>query len=169
MRTKKVGKTTTTPVRKKRTKKQEDVQDKATPSTENIAKYLTSKGEEEKTKLTFTSTSVKKNVNVRERIEKFQNMNRRNSCVKSSGRCSTHKCALVREIVNKKMSKINKDGKLGWTIGEVTILSCPQSQSQVNSTEINRESVTQPTRLGEPANKKLKEILCKEMTQSEKQ
>ena len=114
-------------------------------------------------------SALKKNVNVRERIEKFQNMNRRNSCVKSSGRCSTHKCALVREIVNKKMSKINKDGKLGWTIGEVTILSCPQSQSQVNSTEINIESVTQPTRLGEPANKKLKEILCEEMTQSEKQ
>ena len=48
---------------------------------------------------------------------------------------------LERGVVNKKMSKIDKNGKLGWTIGEVPILRCPAAESQVDSTEVQKYDV----------------------------
>ena len=74
---------------------------------------------------------------------------------------------LVREIVNKKMSKLDKNGKLGWTFGEVTILACPRAETQLESTEALKASVH--TGLEGPANKKRRNNLCLSNDQSEKQ
>ena len=74
---------------------------------------------------------------------------------------------LERGVVNKKMSKIDKNGKLGWTIGEVTILRCPAADTQVDSTEVQKTDVQ--TGLARPANKKPRNNLILKADQSDKQ
>ena len=75
--------------------------------------------------MTFRNTPYPQ-TSVKDRIQQYQENtdNLRGNCVKSSGRCSTHKCVLLREVVRKKMSTIDKCGKIVWTMGEVTILRC---------------------------------------------
>ena len=67
------------------------------------------------------------NTSVKERIVKYQELsdNKKDECVRSGGRCHTHSCVLIREIVEKKRSTLNKTGKIVWLMGEVTILRCP--------------------------------------------
>ena len=74
---------------------------------------------------------------------------------------------LERGVVTKKMSKIDKNGKLGWTIGEVAILRCPVADSQVDCTEVQKADVQ--TGLVGPANKKTRHSLILNTDQSEKQ
>ena len=106
-----------------------------------------------RTKLTFKSTLHPQN-SVKDRIQKYQenNDNLRGSCVKSSGRCSTHKCVLLREIVCKKMSTMEKTGKIVWTMGEVTVLRCPAAEPTPVSTD-GQTSAIKPG-LDDTANKR---------------
>ena len=46
-----------------------------------------------------------------------------------SGMCATHNCKLKKRVVEKKISCIDKNGKIGWTMREGTILACPKSTS----------------------------------------
>ena len=164
---KKEDKKKSTPVRKKQKKNQEEQNvPPAMPSTGNIEKYLVKKNT---TKLTFSSTPGQQSISVRDKIQKFQELSRTvgGECLKSGGRCNTHSCVLVREIVNKKMSKLDKNGKLGWTFGEVTILACPRAETQLESTEALKASVH--TGLEGPANKKRRNDLCLSNDQSGKQ
>ena len=77
---------------------------------------------ENNAKLTFI-TPTKKTVS--KKIDDYQKLARGGECVIGSGRCGFHNCKLVRSVNYKKMSVINKDGSLGWTRREVTILACP--------------------------------------------
>ena len=74
---------------------------------------------------------------------------------------------MEREVVSKKMSKLDKNGKLGWTIGEVTILRCPAAEAKGVSTEVEKSKVL--TGLAGPANKKTRHNLFKKTDQSAKQ
>ena len=78
------------------------------------------------TKMTFKNTPYPQ-TSVKDRIQQYQGNteNLRGNCVKRSGRCSTHKCVLLREVVGKKISTMDKCGKIVWTMGEVTILRYP--------------------------------------------
>ena len=42
-----------------------------------------------------------------------------------SVRCARHNTKLVKKIVLKKMSCVDKHGVVSWKMGEVTILACP--------------------------------------------
>ena len=76
--------------------------------------------------MTFTNTPTSKNtVKVKESIKMFQKLSEGEKCVIGSGRCSSHNVKLVRGVVKKKVSCIDKDGKLSWLMREVTNLTCP--------------------------------------------
>ena len=55
----------------------------------------------------------------------FQKLSEGEKCVIGSGRCSSHNVKLVRGVVKKRVSCIDKDGKLSWILREVTSLTCP--------------------------------------------
>ena len=77
-------------------------------------------------------------IKINERISKFQELIAGDECVMGSGRCGTHNTKLVRRIVTKKMSCVDKLGGIVWRSGEVTILACPKaSQPRSNSTLAN--------------------------------
>ena len=42
-----------------------------------------------------------------------------------NGQCGGHNVKLVGQVTEKKMSVIDKTGKLSWTMREVTVLTCP--------------------------------------------
>ena len=67
------------------------------------------------------------NTSAKERIVKYQELsdNKKDECVRSGGKCHTHSCVLIRRIVEKKRSTLNKTCKIVWLMGEVTILRCP--------------------------------------------
>ena len=44
-----------------------------------------------------------------------------------SGRCATHHVKLVKRVIERKVSKLDKFGQVSWTIGEGTIYDCPKS------------------------------------------
>ena len=108
----------------KKTEKKKDVKktDSPSPSMGDIRKFM----QENTTKMTFRNTQYPQ-TSVRDRVQQYQKNtdSLRVNCVKSSGRCSTHNCVLSREIVRKKMSSLDKCGKIVWTMGEVTVLKCP--------------------------------------------
>ena len=79
--------------------------------------------EKNETKLTFVSPLRKTTVGTK--IDNFQKLARGGECVLGSGRCGYHNCKLVRSVVKKKMSVVNRDGSIGWTMREVTTLACP--------------------------------------------
>ena len=74
---------------------------------------------------------------------------------------------LERGVVTKKMSRLDKNGKIGWTIGEVTILRCPAVEAKVDSTEVEKSDVQ--TGLAGPANKRIRHSLFMKTDQSDKQ
>ena len=53
-----------------------------------------------------------------------------------SGRCGKHNTKLVRKIVTKKMSCVDKLGGIVWRSGEVTILACPKANQPGSSSTI---------------------------------
>ena len=91
-------------------------------------------------KKTFTHIT-KKNTpkKISEKISRFQDMIRGDECVIGSGRCASHNTKLVRKVVVRKMSCVDKFGGIGWRNGEVTILACPKASQPGNN------STTQPT------------------------
>ena len=91
--------------------------------------------------------------------------------MKSSGWCSTHKCVLLllREIVKKKkkMSTMDKCGKIVWTMGEATILVCPLAETLPVSTD-GQTSAIQPGLVG-TANKRRRKDFEKQTNESDTQ
>ena len=80
-------------------------------------------------KLTFvvvcTDKQVKKK-SVGDRITRFQDMVDRSAvCVTGSGRCATHNQKLVRRVVTKKQSCVDKCGGVGWRLCDFTVMVCP--------------------------------------------
>ena len=104
------------------------MEDKNTEREEgkNKKKDLHEKGVETKEfnkgKTTFKPMNT---VKVKENIKMFQKLSMGENCVIGSGRCSRHNVKLVRGVVMKKVSCIDKNGKLSWLMREVTNLSCP--------------------------------------------
>ena len=100
----------------------DSLEDRKTAGIENT--QMNNKKKDNITKPTFTTPARK---TVSKKIIDFQKLARGGECVIGSGRCGFHNCKLVRSVKDKKMSVINKDGSLGWTRREVTILACPYS------------------------------------------
>ena len=85
-------------------------------------------------KKTFTHITQKNTPKkISEKILKFQDMIRGDECVIGSGRCASHNTKLVRKIVVRKMSCVDKFGGIGWRNGEVTILACPKASQPGSS------------------------------------
>ena len=99
--------------------------------------------------------------NKKDKIKSFDNAMRGEEwkCVMGSGRCASHNTKLERKIKEKRVSIIDKSGKLGWTTREVTILTCPLAQP---SKELSAEPAK--TGLSERGNKGISEI-CGEKNQ----
>ena len=77
-------------------------------------------------KTTFSDINDKKNVNIQKKILSFQEVSDKgDTCLFGSGRCAKHNTKLVREVTNKRVSVITKEGSLGWKMSEGTILVCP--------------------------------------------
>ena len=55
------------------------------------------------------------------------------ACVKGSGRCLTHDVKLVREIKNMRMSDTDKDGFTMWRLRDSSVLVCPTSTQERQS------------------------------------
>ena len=95
-----------------------------------------------KVKTTFKPVNT---VRVKENIKMFQKLSMGESCVIGSGRCSKHNVKLVRGVVSKKVSCIDKNGKLSWLMREVTNLSCPYKPDRQHGSDESAmtSSVTQ--------------------------
>ena len=58
----------------------------------------------------------------------FEDMCDGDACVFGSGMCATHHTKLIRRVVTRRVSYVDKCGEVKWKIGEGTILDCPGSQ-----------------------------------------
>ena len=80
-------------------------------------------------KLTFDVVCTDKHLkkkSVSDRITRFQDMVDRNAvCVTGSGRCATHNQKLVRQVVTRKQSCVDKCGGVGWRLCDFTVIVCP--------------------------------------------
>ena len=74
-----------------------------------------------------------------------------------SGRCGEHNVKLVRLITQKKMSIIDKTGKISWKLRDVTTLSCPVAgrTSDLPDSQISVE-MPNPPELSTANNKRIK-------------
>ena len=79
-------------------------------------------------KLTFLPPSTN---TVSQKIQNFKRISETNKCVIGSGYCSGHNVKLERSIRMKKVSNIGINGKIEWTMREVTSLACPAKQPSV--------------------------------------
>ena len=94
-------------------------------------------------KKTFSNIAA---TSVKTTIEKFQKFSRPGECVIGSGRCGQHNVKLVRSVTKKRMSNMNKDGTISWTMTEVTILRCPATQP---AGSVGKVSTVAPLHMGE--------------------
>ena len=102
---------------------------------------------------------------IKKKIDRFQNFQNGDKCVVGSGRCATHHIKLVKRVVERKVSKLNKFGQVTWTMGEGIIFDCPKS----GQTERSGDS-TAPINLpvkGNSTNKKIRLINKNELDQPE--
>ena len=100
------------------------------------------KVEKEKVKNVKTTFGQTKSVKVKENIRMFQKLSMGEDCVIGSGRCSRHNVKLVRGVVMKKVSCVDKNGRLSWLMREVTSLSCPYKPDRPGQSAM-MSSVTQ--------------------------
>ena len=74
-------------------------------------------------KLTFGDVKKK---SMGDRISRFQDIVDRSAvCVTGSGRCATHNQKLVRRVITKKQSCVDKCGGVGWRLCDFTVMVCP--------------------------------------------
>ena len=69
--------------------------------------------------------------NVRMKINRFEAISMKNKCVLGNGRCDTHNCKLVRDIVVRRTSQYSKDEELSWTRKDTVRMCCPATSQQV--------------------------------------
>ena len=79
-------------------------------------------------KLTFGSTIE---AGVSQKIQNFKRLSEVTKCVIGSGFCTGHNVKLERTVKMKKMSNIGSNGKIEWTMREVTSLACPAKTPSV--------------------------------------
>ena len=92
-------------------------------------------------KKTFRDLPDKKNDNIQKKILRYQEVSDNgDTCLIGSGRCAKHHTKLVREVTNKRVSVITKEGSLGWKMCEGTILVCPA----VRRTQSDRGNTVKP-------------------------
>ena len=73
-----------------------------------------------------------------------------------SGRCVTHNCKLNRIVKEKRVSCIDKNGKISWTMREGAVLLCPKAGSST-SKEGQNTAIDDQLRVGNTStNKKLR-------------
>ena len=76
----------------------------------------------------------------------FQKLSIGEGCVIGSGRCSKHNTKLVRGVKMKKVSCIDKNGKVSWLMREVASLTCPfkPDRKHVRDESAMMSSLVQP-------------------------
>ena len=77
------------------------------------------------------------------------------------GYCVKHNEKLIRDVKTKRMSTVDKNGVVNWTMGEVTILACPVSTRQAGCMSVSKTTTTslltaQPADDGGITNKKMR-------------
>ena len=100
---------------------------------------------------------------MKDRINKFEMITSGAGCEIAGGRCRQHHCMAVRDVVQKKMSTVDKFGKVVWKIGEGTILVFPKAHQ---TSKHSYNSMTSQTELGGVSNKKKRIFLMNEDNQS---
>ena len=98
---------------------------------------------------------------MKDRIKSFEMITSGAGCEIAGGRCRQHHCKAVRDVVQRKMSSVDKFGNVVWKIGEGTILVCPVA----HQTSKYRDMTSQ-TELGGASNKKQRISLMNEDNQS---
>ena len=79
-------------------------------------------------KTTLSGTLEASKLKIRDRIKSLEKFSKADEkCVMGSGMCATHNCKLVKQIIEKRTSCIDKNGKIGWLMREGTSLACPKS------------------------------------------
>ena len=122
------------------------------------------------TKTTKTTFNTIKNprVSVSDNIKEFEDLARGGDCIIGGGYCVKHNEKLVREIKTRRMSTIDKNGVLSWSMGEVTILACPVKTRQAGSmraTTTTTSVLTSELSEGGTANKRQRFIDRNEVNQ----
>ena len=97
----------------------------------------------------------------------FEDMCDGDACVFGSGMCATHHTKLIRRVVTRRVSYVDKCGEVKWKIGEGTILDCPGSQHSQRCVEntISRADSLLPENPG--TNKRTRLSLRGEVDQSD--
>ena len=88
------------------------------PPSVNIRKFL--KPDEKKTTITPLE-----NPSFKSAMQKFRTVSRGTECAVRSGYCTSHNVKCVREVKMKKVSEIDRSGRLSWLTREVCTLTCP--------------------------------------------
>ena len=106
---------------------------------------------------------------IKDRIMMFQDMCDGDTCVFGSGMCATYHTKLVRRVVTRRVSYVDKCGAIKWKIGEGTILDCPGSKHSQRCVGNNTSGadILLPENPG--TNKKTRLSLTGEVDQSEVQ
>ena len=106
-------------------------------------------------KKTFTSTLEESRTKIRDRIKSFEQFSSsEEKCLMGSGRCATHNCKLIRVMKEKRVSCVDKCGRVSWTMREGATLVCPKS-GYSTSKEGQKEAIsTQLREGGNSTNKK---------------
>ena len=138
--------------------------DKKTTSSELLEDNKPTMSEEEKIdmkqKIRKLSTKTKferpSQSEVRRKIKIFSDKSQGVKCVLGSGHCSGHNVKLVRSVVMKKVSEIDRNGMVIWPMREVTILSCPAVQPLVRNVSATPVLESAEPELGTTNGKKAK-------------
>ena len=86
--------------------------------------------------------------------QKSQNV----KCVIGSGFCAGHNVELTRSVKKKRVSNIGEDGKVTWTMREVTFLSCPATNLGVQNSGVNNAVISEQPENGKNNGKKRKTL-----------
>ena len=116
-----------------------------------------------KKKMTFRTINA--SPPIKKKIDRFQDFQNGDKCVVGSGRCATHHIKLVKRVIERKVSKLDKFGQVMWTMGEGIIYDCPKS-GQPQRYDDNLAITNLPVR-DNSANKRIRLIQKNENDQSE--
>ena len=80
-----------------------------------------------KMKMTFDKFSAPP-PRIKKKIDRFQDLHDGDKCVMGSGRCATHHVKLVKRVIERRVSVVDKCGQVSWAMREGTIFDCPKSR-----------------------------------------
>ena len=106
----------------------EEITKKTEPVVVENTLKISEKVKSDVRKTTFLRTAEDSKVKIRDRIKSLEQFSKADEkCVMGSGMCATHNCKLEKQIIERRTSCVDKNGKIGWTMREGTILACPKS------------------------------------------